>query len=103
MGVPLSNAGLFTAAALAGYWLEEAAAPYCVFSDAGLEVDIASPEGGSPPCDPGSKVRKSSILRHIKRNKLNTSAGGLLLVVWFSRALFSTILALPLWMTLQSA
>lgn len=41
----------------AGYWLEEAAAPYFVFTDAGYEVEIASPEGGTPPVDAGSKVR----------------------------------------------
>lgn len=41
---------------VAGFWLEEAAAPYCVFVDAGYEVDIASPAGGAPPVDEGSKA-----------------------------------------------
>jgi putative intracellular protease/amidase len=34
-----------------GLWLEELAASYYVFADAGLEVVIASPEGGNPPVD----------------------------------------------------
>lgn len=38
-----------------GYWEEEFAAPYYVFVDAGHEVTLASPKGGEPPCDPGSK------------------------------------------------
>lgn len=37
-----------------GFWLEEFAAPYYVFKDAGAEVTIASPKGGQPPLDPAS-------------------------------------------------
>jgi putative intracellular protease/amidase len=37
-----------------GFWLEELAAPYYVFKDAGAEVTLASPEGGQPPLDPKS-------------------------------------------------
>jgi putative intracellular protease/amidase len=37
-----------------GFWLEEFAAPYYVFYDAGLEVTLASPKGGQPPLDPKS-------------------------------------------------
>lgn len=37
-----------------GLWLEEVAAPYLLFSDAGIEVTIASPEGGRAPIDPAS-------------------------------------------------
>ncbi len=37
-----------------GFWLEEFAAPYYVFKDAGAEVTIASPKGGQPPLDPKS-------------------------------------------------
>jgi putative intracellular protease/amidase len=37
-----------------GFWLEELAAPYYVFKDAGLEVVLASPKGGQPPLDPKS-------------------------------------------------
>ncbi|MBY8977258.1 type 1 glutamine amidotransferase domain-containing protein [Rhodobacteraceae bacterium NNCM2] len=37
-----------------GFWLDELAAPYYVFKDAGAEVTLASPEGGQPPVDPKS-------------------------------------------------
>jgi len=37
-----------------GFWLEEFAAPYYVFADAGAEVALASPRGGQPPLDPKS-------------------------------------------------
>lgn len=37
-----------------GFWLEELAAPYYVFKDAGAEIVLASPKGGQPPMDPKS-------------------------------------------------
>ncbi len=37
-----------------GFWLEEFAAPYYVFKDAGAEIVLASPKGGQPPLDPTS-------------------------------------------------
>lgn len=37
-----------------GFWLEELAAPYYVFLDAGAELTLASPKGGQPPLDPKS-------------------------------------------------
>lgn len=37
-----------------GFWLEEFAAPYYVFRDAGVDVALASPQGGQPPLDPKS-------------------------------------------------
>ena len=37
-----------------GYWLEEFAAPYYAFKDAGAEITLASPKGGQPPLDPTS-------------------------------------------------
>ncbi|RUR34347.1 type 1 glutamine amidotransferase domain-containing protein [Vreelandella nanhaiensis] len=39
-----------------GFWLEELAAPYYTFKDAGAEVTLASPEGGQPPLDPSSNA-----------------------------------------------
>ncbi|WP_136526131.1 type 1 glutamine amidotransferase domain-containing protein [Geomonas ferrireducens] len=39
-----------------GFWLEELAAPYYVFHDAGASVTIASPRGGMPPVDPKSNL-----------------------------------------------
>ena len=37
-----------------GFWLEELAAPYYVFKEAGAEMVLASPQGGRPPLDPKS-------------------------------------------------
>lgn len=37
-----------------GFWLEELAAPYYAFVDAGAQVTLASPRGGQPPLDPKS-------------------------------------------------
>ncbi|MFD2630975.1 type 1 glutamine amidotransferase domain-containing protein [Idiomarina piscisalsi] len=37
-----------------GFWVEEFAAPYYVFVDAGVDVTLASPKGGKPPMDPNS-------------------------------------------------
>ena len=45
----LGNTGAKT-----GFWLEEFAAPYYVFKDAGADVTLASPQGGQPPLDPKS-------------------------------------------------
>ena len=45
----LGDTGLKT-----GIWLEEFAAPYFVFKDAGVELTLASPKGGQPPIDPVS-------------------------------------------------
>ncbi|MFF7856242.1 DJ-1/PfpI family protein [Streptomyces sp. NPDC007904] len=37
-----------------GFWLEELAAPYYRFQEAGWEITLASPKGGRPPLDPKS-------------------------------------------------
>ena len=39
-----------------GFWLEEFAAPYFVFRDAGVDLTLASPAGGQPPIDPKSDL-----------------------------------------------
>lgn len=39
-----------------GFWLEEFAAPYFVFRDAGVDLTLASPLGGQPPIDPKSDL-----------------------------------------------
>lgn len=39
-----------------GLWLEEFAAPYFVFRDAGVNLTLASPKGGQPPIDPKSDL-----------------------------------------------
>ncbi len=45
----LGDTGLKT-----GFWLEEFAAPYYIFKDAGAEITLVSPDGGQPPLDPKS-------------------------------------------------
>ncbi|MEW1569890.1 type 1 glutamine amidotransferase domain-containing protein, partial [Streptomyces sp. NPDC093509] len=37
-----------------GFWLEELAAPYYRFEEAGWDITLASPKGGQPPLDPKS-------------------------------------------------
>jgi putative intracellular protease/amidase len=37
-----------------GFWLEEFAAPYYRFVEAGADITLASPKGGQPPLDPKS-------------------------------------------------
>jgi putative intracellular protease/amidase len=37
-----------------GFWLEEFAAPYYRFKDAGADIRLVSPKGGQPPLDPKS-------------------------------------------------
>jgi putative intracellular protease/amidase len=39
-----------------GFWLEEFAAPYLAFKDAGAAITLASPKGGLPPVDPKSAM-----------------------------------------------
>lgn len=39
-----------------GFWLEELAAPYYAFRNAGAEITLASPKGGQPPLDPKSNA-----------------------------------------------
>ncbi|TAY87711.1 type 1 glutamine amidotransferase domain-containing protein [Rhizobium leguminosarum] len=45
-----------------GFWLEEGAAPYYVFRDAGVELTLASPKGGQPPVDPKSDLPENQTL-----------------------------------------
>jgi len=49
-----SHAELGNTGKKTGFWLEEFAAPYYVFKDAGAEITLASPKGGPPPLDPKS-------------------------------------------------
>jgi len=49
-----------------GFWLEEFAAPWYVFKDAGAKITLASPKGGHPPLDPKSDdpgAQTAAILR----------------------------------------
>ena len=39
-----------------GFWLEEFASPYYTLLDAGVNITLASPNGGQPPLDPTSDL-----------------------------------------------
>jgi putative intracellular protease/amidase len=54
-----------------GFWLEEFAAPYYVFKDAGVELTLASPKGGQPPIDPKSDLpeNQTSAMERFKKDK----------------------------------
>ena len=49
-----SHDQLGSTGAKTGFWLEEFAAPYYVFKDAGAVITVASVKGGQPPLDPKS-------------------------------------------------
>ena len=49
-----------------GFWLEEGAAPYFVFRDAGVQLTLASPKGGQPPIDPKSDDPKNQTPAQIR-------------------------------------
>ena len=51
-----------------GFWIEEFAAPYYLFKDAGAAITIASPKGGQPPIDPKSNEPDSLTPATIKFN-----------------------------------
>jgi putative intracellular protease/amidase len=48
----VSSCGTMDGGQPTGAWLEELAASYFVFADAGCEITIASPHGGKAPLDP---------------------------------------------------
>lgn len=56
-----------------GFWLEEFAAPYYVFKDAGALITLASPKGGQPPLDPSSD-RDDAQTEATKRFKKDAAA-----------------------------
>jgi putative intracellular protease/amidase len=49
-----SNARMGSTGKATGLWAEELAVPYYRFVDAGLQVDLASPDGGAAPIDASS-------------------------------------------------
>jgi putative intracellular protease/amidase len=51
-----SHAELGNTGEKTGFWIEEFAAPYYAFKDAGIELTLASPLGGQPPIDPKSEL-----------------------------------------------
>jgi putative intracellular protease/amidase len=54
-----------------GFWLEEFAAPYYVFRDAGVQLTLASPKGGQPPVDPKSDLpeNQTPAMTRFKQDK----------------------------------
>jgi putative intracellular protease/amidase len=59
-----------------GFWLEEFAAPYFVFRDAGVELTLASPKGGQPPVDPKSDLpeNQTDAMARFKRDDVAQKA-----------------------------
>lgn len=59
-----------------GFWLEEFAAPYYIFKDAGAEIVLASPQGGQPPLDPVSDAEDAQTkdTRRFKKDKAANDA-----------------------------
>jgi putative intracellular protease/amidase len=54
-----------------GFWLEEGAAPYYVFRDAGVDLTLVSPKGGQPPIDPKSDLpeNQTAAMARFKEDK----------------------------------
>src|SRR6201984_434737 len=54
-----------------GFWLEEFAAPYFVFRDAGVDLTLTSPKGGQPPIDPKSDLpeNQTPAMARFKQDK----------------------------------
>lgn len=59
-----------------GFWLEEFAAPYFVFRDAGVQLTLASPKGGQPPVDPKSDLpeNQTPAMARFKQDKAAQTA-----------------------------
>jgi putative intracellular protease/amidase len=67
----LGNTGRTT-----GFWLEEFAAPYFVFRDAGVQLTLASPKGGQPPVDPKSDLpeNQTPAMSRFKQDEIAKAA-----------------------------
>ncbi len=59
-----------------GFWLEEFAAPYFVFRDAGVQLTLSSPKGGQPPVDPKSDLpeNQTSAMSRFKQDETAKAA-----------------------------
>ena len=59
-----------------GFWLEEFAAPYFVFRDAGVKLALASPKGGQPPLDPKSDLpeNQTPAMTRFKQDRIAQEA-----------------------------
>ncbi|MDB5846985.1 MAG: ThiJ/PfpI protein [Rhodoferax sp.] len=58
-----------------GFWLEELAAPYYAFKDAGADIVLASPKGGQPPLDPKSNepANQTELTRRFEADQQATA------------------------------
>jgi putative intracellular protease/amidase len=56
-----------------GFWLEEFAAPYYTFQDAGATITLVSPLGGQPPLDPKSDTPEAQT-KDTERFKADSAA-----------------------------
>lgn len=67
-----------------GFWLEEFAAPYYVFKDAGAKITLASPKGGQPPLDPKSDDPSSQTesTKRFKQDQEAQQALGNTVLLW---------------------
>ena len=77
-----------------GFWLEELAAPYYVFKDAGAEIVLASPKGGRPPLDPKSDEpsnQTSDTRRFAADSAANAQLAATLRLDEVSQAEFDTV------------
>jgi putative intracellular protease/amidase len=68
-----SHGQLGTTGRPTGFWLEEFAAPYFVFRDAGVELTLASPKGGQPPVDPKSDLPENQTAAMARFKKDETA------------------------------
>jgi putative intracellular protease/amidase len=69
----LGHTKLANAEGKTGFWIEEFAAPYYIFKEAGAIITLASPEGGQPPIDPKSDAPENqteSTIRYKNDEKL---------------------------------
>lgn len=59
-----------------GFWLEEFAGPYYVFADAGVDITLASPNGGQPPLDPKSDApdAQTEATKRFRKDEKATAA-----------------------------
>jgi len=62
-----SNAKLGETGKATGIWAEELAVPYYAFIDAGVAVELASPNGGAVPFDPASIKPKGQNEARVER------------------------------------
>ncbi|MGH9742281.1 MAG: type 1 glutamine amidotransferase domain-containing protein [Candidatus Acidiferrum sp.] len=93
-----------------GFWLEEFAAPYFVFRDAGVQLTLASPNGGQPPVDPksdGPENQTPAMARFKQDTKAQSDLAHTLKLADMKSADFDTVFYVgghgPMWDLAESA